>query len=65
VYSMCTPAQRTATCEQYCGGRTEEVSMTSIRGIAVATVVALLSVEALVAETPFQYRDYALASSVA
>jgi hypothetical protein len=62
---MCTPAQRTATCEQYCGGRTEEVSMTSIRGIAVTTVVALLSVEALVAETPFQYRDYALASSVA
>jgi hypothetical protein len=38
--------------------------MTSIRWVAVAVVVVLLSVEAL-AETPFRYREYALASSVA
>jgi hypothetical protein len=39
--------------------------MRSIRWIAVASVLVLLSVEALVAQTPFRYREYALGSSVA
>jgi hypothetical protein len=39
--------------------------MTSHRWIAVAPVVVLLSVQTLAAETPFRYREYALASSVA
>lgn len=39
--------------------------MTSFGWIAVAPVVVLLSVDALVAATPFQYREYALGSSVA
>lgn len=39
--------------------------MTSIRWIAVAPIVALLSVETLAAEKPFGYREYALASDVA
>lgn len=39
--------------------------MTSIRVIAVASVGALLCGQSLVAETPFQYREYVLGSSVA
>ena len=39
--------------------------MTSIRWIAVAPIVVLLSVEAVAAEKPFGYREYALASNVA
>jgi hypothetical protein len=39
--------------------------MRSIRWMAVASVLVLLSVETLVAQTPFRYREYALGSSVA
>jgi hypothetical protein len=39
--------------------------MTSIRVIAVASVGALLYSQHLAAQTPFQYREYALGSSVA
>jgi hypothetical protein len=39
--------------------------MRTIRWMTVASVLVLLSVEALVAQTPFRYREYALGSSVA
>jgi hypothetical protein len=41
------------------------MSMTSIRVVAAASLGALLCGQSLVAQAPFQYREYALASSVA